>query len=224
MEEKKQYKKQLWNDYLKASDFPSEVKNIAREIGELYFEDVKFLYDVRKCVVSGGGTLADKKTGVLYETEEEYHILKHNDKELALRQADMSRLLANIIDIFEDVLPLGTVVDLKKDFLGQKMDLSKVDKIRVVISKRFLGGETGCYYPYAAVLYPIGMAGQNKYIYFSSALIDDVVHMGYSDSIEEMFVYQMKDQLIVKGNRKSMGFANEEEMRAMEKLLTGEEK
>lgn len=219
MEEKKQYKKQLWNDYLKESELPVEVKNIARKIGELYFEDVKYLYAVRKCVLNGGGTLADKKTGVLYETEEEYHILKHNDKEVALGQADMSKLLADMIDIFEDILPLGTVVDLKKDFLGQKMDLSKVDRVRVVISKRFLGGETGCYYPYAAVLYPIGMAGQNKYIYFSSALIDDVVHMGYGDAIEEMFVYQMKEQLIVKGNRKSMGFANEEELKIMEKLL-----
>lgn len=224
MEERKQYKKQLWNDYLKESEFPTEIKNIAKEIGELYLEDVKFLYDVRRCVVSGGGTLEDKEKDVLYETYEEYHILKYRDNELALRQSDMSRLLTDMIDIFEDILPLGSVVELKKEFLGQKMDLAKVDKVRVVITMRFLEVETGCYYPYAAVLYPIGMLGQNKYIYFSSALIDKVIHRGYSDSVEEAFVYQMKEQLIVKERRKSMGFANDEELKVLEKLIKGGEK
>lgn len=73
-------------------------------------------------------------------------------------------------------------------------------------------------------LYPIGMLGQIKYIYFSSALIDKVIHGGYSDSVEEAFVYQMKEQLIVKERRKSMGFANDEELKVLEELMKGVEK
>lgn len=42
--------------------------------------------------------------------------------------------------------------------------------------------------------------------------------------MEEAFVYHMKEQLIVKERRKSMGFANEEELKALEELLKGAEK
>lgn len=219
MYKKKQYKKKLWSEYLDTVEFPQEVKNIAMEIGELFIDDVNFLYTVRKAVLNGGGAIEDEKTHMVYETEGEYHILKHGNLELALRQADMSKLLADMIDIFEDILPLGSVVDLKKDFLSPKIDLSKVEMVRVVIAKRFLGGESGCYYPYAAVIYPIGMGGQNSYICFSSALINKVIHEGYCDALENEFIYQMKKKLVVKEHRKSMGFADATECKEMERIL-----
>lgn len=214
-----QCKEELWKTYVEYTDFPEEIKNKVRDIGLLFKNDVKFLYSVRKCVLNGGGAMEDEKKHILYETADEYHILRKGDSEVALRQKEMSLLLANMIDIFEDILPLGSVVDLKKDFLSQQMDLRNVDKVRVVISKRFIGGETGCYYPYAAVIYPIGMGGRGRTFCFSAGLIEKVVHMGYSDLVEEAFVHEMKKKLIVNERRKSMGLANEDERKAMETLL-----
>lgn len=219
MDNENKNKKQLWREYLEKAQFPQELKNRAMEIGLSLMDDVEFLYAVRKCVQRGGGAFEDEKTHIAYETEGEYHILRKNTIELALRQEEMNTLLVDMIDMFEDILPLGSVVDLRKDFLGQKLDLSRVEKVRVVITKRFLGLDKGCYYPYAAVIYPIGMGGQRKNLCFSSSVIEKVVHMGYSDPLEETYVHQMKRQLIIDERRKSMGFASEEERKELERLL-----
>lgn len=222
METKKQYKERLWKDYLDSrEDLQQELKAQASVVGELFTDDVSYLYMVRKCVLRGGGAIEDEATQVQYEAEGEYHILRYESTELALRQNEMAVLLADMIDIFEDILPLGSVVDLNKAFLSRNMNLSGVENMRMVITKRFIGGETGCYYPYAAVVYPIGMGGEDKSFCFSAALIERVVHMGYSDSTEDAFIYGMKDRLIVKEHRRSMGFATEEESKEMARLLFG---
>ena len=98
----------------------------------------------------------------------------------------------------KNIFPLGSVVDLF-----------------------FAAGESG-YYQYAAVVYPVGMAGEDRNFCFSSALIERVVHRGYADEVEDAFVYQLKHQLIVEQGRKSMGFANEEEQEAMRRFVMEE--
>ena len=219
---KGQYKERLWEEYLAARKFPKEQAAAVREIGLKFRDDVSFLYQLHACMLHHGGAMEDEQTKVQYEIMDEYHILKTGSVEAAFGEAELARLVIDMIDIFEDILPLGSVVDLNKDFLRQTMPLDNVEKVRMVIDKRFFGaGESG-YYPYAAVVYPVGMAGEDRNFCFSSALIERVVHRGYADEVEDAFVYQLKHQLIVEQGRKSMGFANEEEQEAMRRFVMEE--
>lgn len=217
---KGQYKERLWEEYLAVGKFPAEQAAAVREIGLRFREDVDFLYRLHTCILHHGGAMEDERTGVQYEIVDEYHILKMGNTEAAFSKEELAGLVIDMIDIFEEILPLGSVVDLNKEFLQQTMPLDKVDKVRMVIHKRFFGiGENG-YYPYAAVVYPIGMAGEGRSFCFSSALITRVVHRGYADELEDAFVYQIKHQLIIEQKRKSMGFANEREQEEMKRFVT----
>lgn len=217
---KKEYKKKLWKEYLDHRDiFAEEQKALLMEWGLLFREDVSFLSRMWECLANHGGAMEDGKTGTRYELEGEYHILRWDAAELALRERDMKILLTDMIGLFEEILPLGSVVDLKREYLRQSMELSSVKQVRMVITKRFIGGAEGCYFPYAAAIYPIGMGGLQKSFCFTPALIEKVVFTGYCDAAEEAFVYQMKHQLIVEQKRKSVGFASKEECRAMNELF-----
>lgn len=219
---KGQYKERLWEEYLMAGNFPAEQTNAIRDIGLRFKEDVSFLYQLHACILHHGGAMQDERTNVQYEIVDEYHILKMGAVEAAFSREELSKLVIDMIDIFEDILPLGSVVDLKKDFLQQTMPLDKVDKVRMVIAKRFFGTGEGGYYPYGAVVYPVGMSGEERSFCFTSALIERVVHIGYADEVEDAFIYQIKHQLIIEQKRKSMGFADEKEQEEMRRFIMEE--
>ena len=219
---KVQYKERLWEEYLAAHKFAAEQAASVKEIGLKFRDDVSFLYQLHACMLHHGGAMEDERTKVQYEVLDEYHILKLGNTEAAFSGGELARLVIDMIDIFEDVLPLGSVVDLNKEFLRQTMPLDQVENVRMVITKRFFGAGDGGYYPYGAAVYPVGMSGEGRSFCFSSALITRVVHSGYADEMEDAFVYELKHRLIVEQGRKSMGFANEEEQEAMRRFLMKE--
>lgn len=219
---KREYKAQIWKDYLeKRTDLAPEQRAGLALLGGKFHEDVSFLYAVHACVLRHGGAMEDEKSHVRYEVEESCHLLRWEDRELAFEEDTLKRLLEDMIGLFEDILPLGSVVDLKKEFLMQTMPLDNVEHVRMVITKRFLGFEKG-YYPYAAVVYPIGMGGRTQDFCFSSALIGRVVMKGYTDDVEDAFIDQMKRKVILTDGRKSFGFATEEEQRELKEQLMQE--
>ena len=110
----------------------------------------------------------------------------------------------------EEVLPLGSVVDLKKELFSFIKD---VDRIRIVITYRFLAKEESKgYFPYAGVVYPTGMLGRKEVIYFTPALIEQVVHRGFEDIQEHQYIYLMKREFIIEKGMKSFGFGTREEI------------
>lgn len=217
---KERYKEKLWDDYLaKKTQLETEQKEKLKVLGLKFRDDVGFLYELHTCLAKCGAAMEDERTHVKYEPLEEYHKLEWGGTKLLFREEPFKQLVADMTGIFEDILPLGSIVDLKKDYLQQQMSLGEVAHVRMVITKRFLGRETGYYYPYAAAVYPVGTGGERKNFCFTPELIEQVVFTGYHDETEEAFVYQMKQQLIVKGERKSIGFATMDECRQMEKML-----
>lgn len=204
-------KETLWNEYLKRSNIPELQKKKIRQLGELFFDDVTFLYDIYPLVGKDNVSCSNKKTNVVFENEGPLYILRKEKTGIFLKAEEMKRLISDMITLFEDILPLGSVVDLKKDKLFDGIDISNIENFRVVITKRFLGVKEGCFYPYGAVVYPVGLAG-GKMISFTPALIDRVIHVGYSDEIDEAFVFKMKHLLIVEQKRKSVGFATRQEL------------
>lgn len=215
---KREQKQALWEEYLKVVDFPEQQKGKLKELGILLLERVSYLYKIYS--LSEEKTfLEDEETGIVYEAEEDLHILRKGNMGIFLKKEEMKCLLADMISLFEEILPLGTVVDLKKGELAKTMDVSKVQQFRVIITKRFIGVGTGCFYPYGAVVYPLGTAGNGRTISFTPSLIENIVFTGYGDEVEEEFVFQMKKHLIVEQRRKSVGFATKQEREELEKVI-----
>ena len=204
-------KETLWNEYIHQISMDDIQKIKLKTIGENFYNDVSFLYDIYPLIGEDKVSCSDKKTNVTFENEGTLYILRKEKSGIFLGAEEMKKLISDMITLFEDILPLGSVVDLKKDKLFEGMGVTEVENFRVIITKRFLGAKAGCFYPYGAVIYPIGMA-EGKVIAFTPALIARVIHTGYSDETDETFVFQMKRQLVIKERRKSAGFATKQEL------------
>ena len=216
---KNELKEALWREYLKVLEIPELQKKNLKELGPYLLERVPFMYEIYQSFGNGEKSIEDKKTGIVFEAEDELYILRKGKTGIFLRREQMKSFLSDMISLFEEILPIGSVVELKKEKLCEYVDTSKIEQFRVIITKRFVGVGTGCYYPYAAVVYPIGTAGEGKMISFTPVLIDNIVFTGYSDDVEEAFVFQMKYQLIIKQRKKSVGFATKQEMEEFKKAV-----
>jgi len=212
---KSEWKEALWESYLAEVDFVKDKAGQLKEIGKLFFEDVSFLYEIYPLIGTGRESREYKETGLVFETEKgDLHIFRKEGKAVCFRTEEMKTLLTDMIGMFEKILPIGSIVDLRKEILAEDMDVSEIKNFRVAVVKRFIGNGEGIYYPYGAVVYPVGTAGKGRLISFTPALIDRIVFTGYSDEVEDFFVYRMKQELIIEQRRKSAGFATKQEMEA----------
>lgn len=211
---KKEYQEALWNAYIETAEVPEHQKKYLKTIGNSLMQEVPFLYRIYGLIGEQEEISECSEIGIHFEKEGESYILRQDSSGILLKEEAMKKLIVDMIGLFEEILPLGSVVDLKKEVLAEQLDLSGVDNFRVVITKRFMGTGESCYYPYGAVIYPVGTAGQGNVFSFTPALIGKTLFRGYGDWMEDEFVYQMKLELIVRKGRKSMGFASPDERNA----------
>lgn len=219
---KEEYKYGLWKVYLEKNSFIAEVwKEDCLKLGEKFLKgNVTFLYEVYYAFVEQERFRLDEQLELEYERIGKDCFLRWQGAEWIFDEKDFKEFLATMIEIFEDVLPLGSVVELKKEFLAP--ELRTADSVRMVIVQRYVGeNEDGYYYPYAATVYPTGIPGSRKLMQFTSALIGKVVSRGFSDEQEEAYVYLMKQELLLEKHEHSIGFAGKEELDRYEEFLKG---
>lgn len=127
-----------------------------------------------------------------------------SEKEEVLPLDQLKKLVRDIKDWKEEILPVGSVVDLKLEAFQHFPGANKVEKIRVNIIHRFLRNKgSATYFTYAGVLYPIGGFGGKDCIQFTREVIENVVFQGFSDREEEAFVALVKRKLLLEQNRNS---------------------
>ena len=160
--------------------------------------------------VHEGTSLEDSPLGI-QQMAEEY---RFPDSELLFGKREFLCFLSIIIDSFEEILPLGTVVDLKKEHLRNKLPVDKIENVRIIITHRFLHNpKERFYFPYAGVVYPLGSMGEERTLHFTSPFIETVVHKGYSDEQETAFVLMMKHELLCNRRLRSYSFATKEDVK-----------
>ena len=211
----------LWEDFLEKDDELKDTeKRTLTEVAVCYKEDISFLMKVYEAFVENDRFVQDEENDVRYEREKDLYILSLEGQEVCLRKEKFRKILISMLDILEDTLPLGTVVDLKKDIYKSVPEMEKVDNIRMVITHRFLkrAGST-YYYPYAGVVYPTGMLGYQEIFHFTRPVVDKIVQQGYRDEQEEVFSYLMKKELIVDEGGNTVGFATKEEVEEINKTF-----
>ena len=215
-------RKMLGNkEYLTVFDVPK-----VEAFGNKFFHDTKRLYRAYETLISGDVSEENKQTDdcILFEQKGNKNwILGVSDNDgIELPFLEMKDLLSSLMDIQEKILPLGTVIDLNKDFITKNIpQIEALDHFRVVITHRFLSYLESVFYPYAGVLYPTGMLGRPEFIYFTYSMIEDVVQEGFSDVLEQEYVNAMKSELLAEKQMHSAGFATEEEIDKLARILEG---
>jgi hypothetical protein len=152
--------------------------------------------------------------------KEELHVSR-KDTSSSFHIASAKQALQIMIDLFEDYLPLGSVVDLDKEKLGSTLELAQTEHFRVVINQRLSAlPDTPVYFSYGGLIYPVGAFEGAESIYFSSDLISDVVHTGYSDESDLAYLALMKTELVIKRSYTSFYLAPKELKQEAIKELT----
>ncbi|MEN8906839.1 MAG: DUF4176 domain-containing protein [Clostridiales bacterium] len=180
-------------------------------IGCRYLNNVDTLYSVNEIILTGKEHLKDDT--LVFSIEKNEIEIKNNSNSLKLDLKLFRNILIGMIDILETMYPLGTVVELKKEFFINHIQIEKVNRLLIIITKRFLYKENEkSYFPYAGIVYPIGDIKQNEVLHFTSPLIENIVHKGYSDIQDEAYIYFMKKELIIKNSMHSYSFSTKEEL------------
>ncbi len=197
-------------------------KNNINKLGiNLYGGDLNELYSINECLVNDKEYYESKL--VSFSKEDDIYKLTIKDYSISLIYSQIKEIITGLIDILDDILPLGTVVKLKKEYLHKFINNNEIEEAEVVIVNRFIfKNGINAYFPYAGVVYPIGFVGNSNAIQFSSALIDEVVHRGYSDEKDEVYTYLLKNELILDKKMRSFGFASKEEREKYNELIKGE--
>jgi hypothetical protein len=121
------------------------------------------------------------------------------------------------LDLMQDYLPLGSVVDLQAEPLKDIFAVDKIENLRFVIAQRFCPiPETKLFYPYGAFVYPVGTLHDQQTLYFTPPLIKRVVHRGYRDELEQAYVLAMKDDFVLKRRYQSAGLASPQQRALMQ--------
>ena len=137
-------------------------------------------------------------------------IFKYKEKEISLNHNELLKVAGDLVELTENILPLGSLVQLKKEHFEELFLTNKVEKLWVVITHRFLKTEAGSYYTYGGVVYPVGNYNAKEFIQFTPGLIDKIIQKGYRDEQDDAYVYLMKSELILEKGLRSAGFRKEE--------------
>lgn len=223
--EARDYKLNLWKEFMEKTPYiPERLRETMGQIAGYYVDDNRFLFQVYEALIENERYLQDEESEITYERDGEDYILAYQGKECVFSEADFKKVLASMLDILEDTLPLGTVVDLNKDAYKGVPQVDEIENIRIVITYRFLGKESQkFYFPYAGVVYPVGMLGYDEVLYFTRPLVEKIIHKGYRDNQEDAYVYLMKQEMIVEKGMNTVGYATPEEIEEFNKQVKREE-
>lgn len=181
-----------------------------REFFSLFMEDKTVFQELyhayKKCTSLD---LHRKHIKFSYTYEDSSHTVSFLDKWFSLDETTFVQLLSNTIEITREVLPLGSIVELDPAYF--KPDQENTSPSKIVITGRFIAPQGyHSYFPYGGIVYPVGEVKIGSQIYFTTPLIKKVVHHGYTDEIEDAFVFLMKQEFIVEKDMNSMEFSNQD--------------
>jgi hypothetical protein len=201
-------KRKLYDDLVESFGFSEDNTKFLHAVYPEMTKDIKNLYVVYSIIKNGLNqniNIGDIEVNPIDENVE----MQYQLEAASIYRDDFKYFLAQTITICEDILPQGTLVEL--DLEKIKVPNPYSTQLYVVITKRFLGDETGPFYQYGGEIYPTGNYGTGKIISFTPATIKRVVHKGYESEIDNQFVYEIMDEIIVKQHRLSMGFVENKE-------------
>ena len=204
--------KELISLWLSKLDFLNEEeKYFIETISSKYYDNnVQQLYKFNEALYNNEESHIDSNTGFSFQKINADYIITFENKKITVEKKQFIKILHGLIDILEDILPLGSVVRLKKKYLNKLVENNEIDSADVVIVNRFsIPDNINAYYHYTAIVYPLGFIGEARGINFTSNLIEEVIYKGFSDEREDTYIYLMKKELLIENAMTSFCFSNE---------------
>ena len=203
---KAEYTKLLVNDYLDQEKYLQEhQKQFLYSITRRYKYNRKGLFQLYEAIYNKKEAFYDEDAELSYQCQGKEYIFENKGKNVVFEYQTVKEVLGKLIDLTEDVLPIGTLVQLKKEYFAKIFDVQKVKKVWIVITHRYLKMDDSSYFTYGGVVYPISNFNRQEILKFTPALIEKVIHTGYSDEQEDAYVYLMKKKLTIEDGQKSAG-------------------
>lgn len=188
-------------------------KSICLKLALAYKNNLDELYKAYDYLNSEELEFIDSKKLVKINKTNDILIVDFKNSTFEISTENIKKVIAGIIDILEDVLPMGTIIELKPQFIKSMYKSQSLKEVpKFIITKRFLSKKDSLsYFPYAAVQYPIGETSKGKNIHFTSKAIDKVIYKGFSDETELAYICVMKSEMIFKKEMHSISFSTLEE-------------
>lgn len=196
------------------SSLSKEEYEIFVNIKRLAQEDLEIFYKMNEIILIGEGEIRDNDLEIQFNCYGDEVVLYSSFGQIKLKSTLYREIITGILDIYERVYPMGTVVDLKKEYFKDKLPIEEIEHIRVVIQARFVEVGDTMYIPYIGTTYPIdNVEGIMSNIHFTPKAIKNVVFAGYSDDEEISYIFQKKKDMILEKNKHSTAFATLEELK-----------
>ena len=187
-------------------------------------EQAGFLYEIAADSIPDNTTLtqlyiairnqsepfSDNTGRLQYKTKDGTATLTYKNVKCSFEETMLLNTISDLIELTEHILPLGSLVQLRKELFAGAVDISRLDTIRVVITHRFVRENEETYYTYGGVVYPVANFNGKEILKFTPSLIEKTLHKGYQDEQEDAYIYLMKQELILEKNIHMAGFREQE--------------
>lgn len=203
---REEYTRILLGEYLiRQQQLQVQQQQFLLSMAETYINDNQNLLALYLIMQKQEDIFYDEKNGTIYRYKEPQCVFQFQDKEETFPYELIKPVIEKIVDITEYILPVGTLVILKKEYFSEMAGFEEIEDIKVNIMYRYMNEGEDSYFTYGGVLYPISNLNTKSILKFTPTLIQSIEHMGYQDKEEDAFIYFIKNQLIIEEGRISAG-------------------
>ena len=203
--------KSLLRDYMKNNQvLQKEQAGFLYEIAADSIQDNTTLTQLYIAIRNQSDTFSDNTGRLQYKTKDGTTTLTYKNVKCSFEETMLLNTISDLIELTEHILPLGSLVQLRKELFAGAVDISRLDTIRVVITNRFVREDEETYYTYGGVVYPVANFNGKEILKFTPSLIEKTLHKGYQDEQEDAYVYLMKQELILEKDIHMAGFREKE--------------
>lgn len=154
----------------------------------------------------------DSSKKFLYQRNEDDTVrLEYCQQQQTYERKQLLETVGDLMELTDVILPLGSLVQLKKEAFGAISGIERIENLRVVITHRFIRQDEHSYFTYGGVIYPVANFNGNQILKFTTSLIEKVVHKGFRDEQEDAYVYLMKQEMILQSDIHMVGLREKEE-------------
>lgn len=154
----KELTEELLKEWLGRLDYLDEEKReeLLKIAFNYYGGDLSALFEINKVLTKHKDRYIESKNNLTYKQSEDKHLLIYQGKTMEFTYEEIKEIIHGIIDILDEIHPLGIVVELKRQYLKKILGKQEIEEAQVVIISRFLfQKEVKSYFQYAGVVYPL---------------------------------------------------------------------
>ena len=201
----------------------AELASLGQFLGGDYvvFKDLYRAYIDKKSIYENK-PIFGAKVEVAFDWEQGSVTFKRLETKIVMTHHTLLQFLSLVDTCFLEIYPIGSVVELELEMMSEQVRRMYHDTEALVsISGRkvWLGDDEKYFVDYVGRLWPFGEGPLTPPIFLSNAHIRRVMHTGFKDEIEEKFVQKALRLDIINGQRKSIAYLTDKELKTVDYVI-----